>query len=192
MLFAIVIFNSCTKTTCNYNECNPTCKNFENFENYAINSFGNWQQVALTTIGVVNKGGTKKLYLEDGSGGSNAYNITDFPKNLLESGCELSYDVEYLSGANNGTTATNSIGIYQGVFPTLTFTRRAFFRLKAPHLIVDAAPVKTIKVPIALASGTALPSNAYGDWILVGGAAIPTAADIANFNTLIGKNSAVL
>jgi hypothetical protein len=185
IILAVALFSSCKKTSCDYIECNATCKNFENFETYAIGTFGNWQQVSLTSMAVVNKGGTKKFYLEDGSGGSNAFNTTDFPKDLTQAGCELSYDVEYLSGANNGSTAANSIGIYQGVFPTLTFTRRALFRLKAPNLILDASPTKTIKVPLALASGTTLPSNAYGDWVLVGGAAVPTAADIANFNALI-------
>jgi hypothetical protein len=185
LVFLIIFIGSCTKTTCDYTDCKATCKNFEDFESYGIGTFGNWQQVNLSAIGVQNRLGSKRLRLDDASGGSYAFNTTDFPRNLVTAGCELSYDVEYSAGTSNGTTANSSIGIYQGSFPTLTFTRRAFFQLKVPNLIVDGAAPRNIKVPLALATGTSLPSNAYGDWILVGGASVPTPSDIADFNALI-------
>lgn len=188
IIILIAIAVSCSKKECEYDTqqpCTPSCNLVTDFETQSIGSAGNWQPQALTAIGVQNHSGSKKLFLEDGSGGSNAFNTVDFPKNLIQAGCELSYDVEYVGGLSNGTTATNSLTIYQGNFSTFTFTRRAIFVLKIPNLIVDGAPPKTINVPFSLAFGSSLPSNAYGDWVLVGGATIPTAADIANFNALI-------
>ena len=42
-----------------------------------------------------------------------------------------------------------------------------------------------------MATGTTLPSNAYGDWVLIGGSPTPTPADIAAFNALIVNSDGV-
>ncbi len=176
--------------TCGYDAdqtipCVPSSTLLTDFEDYTIGTAGNWQQQFLTFMQVVVKSGSKKLYFRDGSGGSNAYNTIDFPKDLTQAGCEFTYDVEYDAGSSNAPSATNSLSIYKGNFSTLTFTSRAVFVLKAPNLIVSGGPTQTIVVPLTLASGTTLPSNAYGDWVLIGGSSTPTPADIAAFNAII-------
>lgn len=167
------------------NDCVPGSTLIDDFENYTIGTAGNWQQISLASMQVVTKSGSKKLYFQDASGGSNAFNTIDYPTNLVQAGCEFTYDVEYDAGSSNAPSTTNSLSIYKGNFSTLTFTSRAAFVLKAPNLIVSGAAPKTIVVPLALASGTSLPSNAYGDWVLIGGSSTPTPADIAAFNALI-------
>ena len=176
---------SCAYDTDKQIPCVPGSTLLDDFENYTIGTAGNWQQQFLSFMEVVTKSGSKKLYFRDDSGGSNAYNTLDFPKDLTQAGCEFTYDVEYDAGFANAPSTTNSLSIYKGNFSTLTFTSRAVFILKAPNLIVSGAAAKTIIVPLTLATGTTLPSNAYGDWVLIGGSPTPTPADIAAFNALI-------
>lgn len=168
------------KETC----CVTSCNLLTDFENQTTGSAGNWQPVALVSVGVQIRSGSKKLRLVDDSGASSAFNERDFPTNLITAGCEFSYDVEYDSGSiANLPTASNSLIIYQGAFNS--FTSRAIFVLNSANLIASLVAPKTIKVPLTLASGTSLPSNSFGQWVLAGGSSPSSPADIANFNALI-------
>jgi hypothetical protein len=155
----------------------------EDFDDDAVGTTGNWVTTdALASVQV--QGGTNTLYAEDLSGGSSFYNNVDFPKDMHAAGCELHYDVEYLAGSSNGTSAPNSINIYTG--PSLpASTARAFFVLNSGSLIPSGGGVTHIVVPLELATGTTLPSNAFGQWMIIGGGTTTTATDVANFNALI-------
>ncbi len=74
---------ACKKETCEYTTpCVESCKLFEDFEDDALGTSGNWQTLDATAT-VQAHGGSNTLYLLDASGGSNAYNNVDFPKNLI-------------------------------------------------------------------------------------------------------------
>ena len=179
----LIIVSCAENEKCGY-DCIPSCNLLTDFENQTIGSAGNWQPIALASVGVQIRSGSKKLRLVDDSGASSAFNERDFPTNLITAGCEFSYDVEYDSGSvANLPTASNSLQIYQGTFSAIT--RRATFVLNSANLIASLVAPKTIKVPLTLASGSSLPSNSFGQWVLAGGSSTPTPADIANFNALI-------
>jgi hypothetical protein len=181
-LLLLIVTTACNTEECGY--CSPSCNLLTDFEDQPIGSAGNWQAEALASVEVQIHSGSKKLRLVDASGASSVFNERDFPTNLINAGCEFSYDVEYDSGStSNLPTASNSLIIYQGAFNS--FTSRAIFVLNSSNLIASLVLPKTIKVPLALASGTSLPSNSYGAWVLAGGSSTPTPADIANFNALI-------
>ena len=189
-IFMQLNITACKNEGCGYSEpCEEFCQLFEDFEDDVVGASGNWQTLAAT-VSVQVQGGTNTLYLLDGSGGSWTYNNSDFPKDLIEAGCELRYDVEYNAGDMNTPTAANSIHIYQGADP-VSAASRAYFLLNSGSLIPSGGGVVNIVVPLELASGSTLPSNAFGEWVLVGGSAIPTAADIAAFNNLIQNISGV-
>ena len=173
------------KEACAYfKPCEPSCNLFEDFESKELGAFGNWQGIAIDDLQFQTFGGSTTLYVEDGSGGSWAYNNVNFPKNLLEQGCALNYDFAYLSGGANPPTTDNGIVIYKGPTPA-TNTSLAIFVLNTASVITSGDPLTTIEVPLELATGTMLPSNSYGEWVL-GGVTLPyTAADIATFNALI-------
>jgi len=176
--------SSCKNEGCGYADpCIEICQLLDDFEATETGTPGNWQTLAANASIQV-QGSTKTLHLQDQSGASWAFNNVDFPGDLIQAGCELRYDVEYQAGASNGTTTSNSIHIYQGSSPAAA-TAKANFVLNSSSLIVSGAGVSNIVVPIELATGSALPSNAFGQWFLTGGAVIPTPADIAAFNTLI-------
>ena len=123
------------------------------------------------------------LHANDGSGGSYIYNDSFMPSNnLLELGCELTFDIEYVAGNGNGASATNSIRIYDGTSP-LTRTFLATFVLNTASAIIDNSGPQTISVPIELAVGSALPTNSFGKWII--NPSTTTTADVSNFNNLI-------
>lgn len=185
LIFTLIIGCNKENEECNYTQpCVPYCDLFEDFESKELGTFGNWQGIAIDDLQFQAFGGSTTLYVEDGSGGSWAYNNIDFPNNLLEQGCALNYDVAYLSGGVNPPTTDNGIVIYKGPTPA-TYTSLAIFVLNTASVITSGDPLTTIEVPLKLASGTTLPSNSYGEWVL-GGVTLPyTAANIATFNTLI-------
>ncbi|MBL7827670.1 MAG: hypothetical protein JNJ57_13655 [Saprospiraceae bacterium] len=180
----LIAMNACNEPVCGYEEpCEERCELFEDFETDPVGPTTNWLTTAANASIQV-QGGSNTLYLQDLSGGSSAYNTIEFPKNLLEAGCELHYSVQYLAGSSNATSAPNSINIFTGT-SLATATTRAYFELNSGSAIVSGATPVTIEVPLELASGGALPSNAFGTWKLIGGSTVPTPADIAAFNTLI-------
>ena len=179
-LLLLIVTTACNTEECGY--CSPGCNLLTDFESEIIGS-GNWQPFQ-STVNIETYSGSKRLHLVDGFLASSVFNEVDFPLNLLTAGCELSYDVEFYSGSvANLSTSSNSLNIYQGAFNS--FTSRAIFVLNPANEIISLAAPKTIKIPLALATGTSLPSNSFGAWFLAGGSSPSTPADIANFNALI-------
>lgn len=189
MLFS---FSACKDEACLYSvPCVETCDLFEDFDDAEINTSGNWSTVNAFAAFQVSPGtGSNTLYLQDLSGASWVFNDTDFPTDMVAAGCALEYDIEFLAGTSNLAAASNSLVIYQGLDPA-TATTRASFVLNSSSLIVSGSGLNHIVVPLALASGSSLPSNAFGEWRLLGGSATPTPTDIANFNALILNISGV-
>ena len=185
-LILLLNFISCNDDeSCEYviADCEETCEIFEDFEDETIGSAGNWQSIANSAIGVSFDTATNSnvLAVQDGSGESLIFNTADFPTNLLDGGCELKYDARFdFSTAN----ASNSLIIYQGTSP-LAYTFRAQFSLNPTSAHIVGGAMKTIAVPLELASGTSLPSNSYGEWKLIGASNPLTTTDITNFNNLI-------
>ena len=192
-ILLIFLINACSdEEECGYGiGCIEECILFEDFEDEQINTSGNWLGLSLNSNGVryVNRGGSIALEANDGSGGSWAYNITDFPNNLLAQGCELQFDIEYESGGN-GAIATNAIFIFDGTSP-ISSTNRARFILSPG--IPTSTGFQTIAIPLELASSTTLPSNSFGEWTINGmsNSSPPTSSDILNFNNLIQNISGI-
>ncbi|SDX60206.1 hypothetical protein SAMN05444411_10725 [Lutibacter oricola] len=185
LVFTLTIACNNENEECSYTQpCEPYCDLFEDFEDKELGTFGNWQGLAIDDIQFQTFGASKTLYVEDGSGASWAYNAVDFPKKLLEQGCALNYDTAYLAGSSNSSTTDNGIVIYKGTSPAAS-TSRATFKLNLASLITSGDPLTTIEVPLELATGTTLPSNSYGEWVLSGIPSPYSAADIITFNTLI-------
>lgn len=185
----IILFSllACSTEDCEYAECSDECVIFEDFENTESGTAGNWIGIDVQGIEVRNNGGSNVLYVQDGSGGSWAYNTTDFPSNLLAQGCDLNYDVQYLAGAINGTTSDNGILIFSGGSDPLSATSKAIFILNSSNLITSGSGFLNVTVPLELATGTTLPTNSMGTWYIngVSNSTPPTASDIADFNALI-------
>ncbi|WP_154662109.1 hypothetical protein [Siansivirga zeaxanthinifaciens] len=183
-LFSILAFSfSCNDKECDYDEpCIETCNLFEDFENKTIGTSGNWIGIATGTLQIQTRNGSQVLYVQDGSGSTIAYNGIDFPRDLNAQGCALRLDIEYASGSSNSNTTDNGIGIYSDTDP-LSASFRAFFILNSSNLITSGNPPTTIEVPLELASGTTLPSNSFGTWVI--SPSTTPATDVANFNALI-------
>ena len=175
---------SCSDEGCDYDviPCTESCDVFEDFEDKILGTQGNWIGITTNNVEFQTRGGSQVLYVQDGSGGTIAYNGVDFPSDLNAQGCELNLDIEYLSGGSNGNTTDNGIGIYSDTDP-LSAAVRAFFVLNASNLIVSGNAPTTIQVPLDLASGVVLPSNSFGTWVI--SPSTTPAADVASFNTLI-------
>lgn len=191
----ILITVSCNTDdeACGYDDfCEASCELFEDFEKTDVGGSGNWLGLSLRDLEVQLRGGSNVLFVDDGSGASWAYNTTDFPNNLLDAGCALRYDVEYAAGASNSATTNNSLVIFDGTNPSSS-TNMASFVLNPASLIISGNAPVTIEVPLELATGTTLPSNAFGAWTIngVSNTAPPTAADILAFNTLIQNSNGV-
>ncbi len=187
--FIFVMFtNSCSKKgSCDYKAIEPCvveCNMFENFEDDTVGTTGNWQTKYATGLNIQQTGGNNELYVEDDSGASWLYNSTDFPNNLIDQGCKLKYDVKYLAGSSNSATTDNSIYIYSAANPMFPGTM-AYFQLNTSHLVNSGDPYVNITVPLELATGTTLPSNAFGSWKLSGVTPPYSTTDITNFNNLI-------
>lgn len=193
-LSVLVLVVSCSDDEkCAYEDnCEETCNLFEDFEKSEVGSPGNWLGLALNDLDIISRGGSNVLYADDGSGASWAYNTRDFPENLLEAGCALLYQVEYFAGDNNSVTTDNSLVLFDGSSPA-TSTNLASFVLNPASLIVSGSAPVTIEVPLELATGSTLPSNAFGSWVIngVSNTTPPTAADVLAFNTLIQNISGV-
>ena len=175
---AIVLLSISSCKKCEYNQCNDTCNMIETFDGDSIN---NWKgQVDFKEIvDSVNN----ILHVGYGMPGQVIKNSTDFPKDLVSAGCKLKYDVAYKNlMINNGTNPTNGLIIYTGSFPGPT--QSAEFVLNTSSALISGNTLTTIEVPLELATGTSLPSNAFGQWV-INGIASPTASDISDFNTLI-------
>ena len=193
-LFLVLGYTSCVKESkCEYEAVTPCveeCNMLEDFENMAVGSSGNWESISASTPEVIDDNGNHELTVRDQSGASWLYNATDFPKNLLEQGCKLKYDVIYQAGGSgNSLTTDNSITIFQGTDPA-NATLIASFVLNSTHLIPANSPFTTIEVPLEQASGTSLPSNAYGEWKMAGGPPY-TSTQINDFNNLIQNISGI-
>lgn len=175
ILMIIIAMASCKK--CDYIECNDSCEMIETFNDTTIN----WQgQIHLKEIvDTVNR----VLHVGLGLQGEVISNVEDFPKNLEDAGCALRYDVAYIDLFNiSSTNPTNGLIIFTGTLSSPT--QSAEFVLNATSSIISGNALTTIEVPLELASGTTLPSNAFGKWV-INGIANPTASDITDFNTLI-------
>ncbi len=168
------------------------CVMYEDFQDDRPGSFAGWQVINASNQTVQSQGDNQYITFQDGSGASWAY-TSGFPSNLIAAGCELHYDVWFYANAYNNTVTTNSIHIYQGTSPANS-TLRAYFKLNNASAIVSSATpnFQTIVVPLELATlSGGLPSNSYGQWMLVGASSPLTPADIANFNTLIQNISGI-
>ncbi len=190
----VIGYISCTKEKeCTYEAvqpCEEVCNMFEDFENMQPGSSGNWESINASPPVVVEDNGNNYLVVKDQSGASWLYNVTDFPTNLLEQGCKLKYDVIYKAGGSgNSLTTDNSLTIFQGPSPA-NATLIASFQLNSTHLIQANNPFTTIEVPLEQASGSSLPSNAFGEWRMAGGPPY-TAAQINDFNNLIQNISGI-
>ena len=186
----ITFFYGCNGSDeCGYdvNDCEEFCEVFEDFEDDTVGSTGNnWLGISDNGISIELRNGTNVLQAFDGSGASWAYNTSDYiPNNFIDKGCEFNYDVEYdaVSGSN-GATTDNGFTIFTGTSPSSN-TSIATFLLNSSSLINSGASPTTITVPLELATGTTLPSNSMGQWILSGASNPTTAVDVANFNALI-------
>ncbi|WP_290698574.1 hypothetical protein [Lacinutrix sp.] len=174
---------SCSDEGCDYDDpCVESCEIFEDFEDETLGTQGNWIGITTSNVEFQTRNGSQVLFVQDGSGGTIAYNGVDFPRDFNAQGCALRLDIEYLSGSNNGLTTDNGIGVYSDTDP-LNAAVRAFFILNASNLITSGNPPTTIEVPLELASGTTLPSNSFGTWVI--NPSTTPAADVASFNTLI-------
>lgn len=184
ILFLVLVV-SCSKDDCEYieDDCVESCDVFEDFEDESLNTPGNWLGILVDGLSVNNALGSQALVAIDGAGGSWAYNTVDFRGNLTDKGCALRYDVLFEPGAFNSATTDNSLSIFTGPDP-VAFTTRAVFVLY-PSAAINSGTVTTIEVPLELATGTTLPSNSFGEWILSATTAPYTAANINTFNTLI-------
>ncbi len=192
-LLVSAIYSSCVKdSACDYEAvipCVEECTMYEDFEDERPGPANNWQSIAASSPEIVQDNGNNSLYVKDQSGASWVYTTT-FPANLLEQGCKLKYDVIYITGGTgNSATTDNSLTIFQGTSPS-NATLRANFVLNNTHLIPSNAPFTNIEVPLELASGTTLPSNAFGEWNMPGGPPYTT-AQINDFNNLIQNISGV-
>ncbi len=164
--------------------CNEECNMFEDFEPGPVTNWNMHNAVNLVT----NSG---ELYVKDGSGGSYIYSHS-FPRNLTEQGCVLKYKVKYKSGDvnNNGYSSNNSLIIYisNGSGLPINTSVRAVFVLNSSSEIPSDGQWHTVEVPLQLASGNSLPSNAYGSWVMSGhapGDSNYTPSEINSFNNLI-------
>lgn len=190
LLISALILLCCRKEGCEYENCVPTCNLLDDFENYQPGSVGNWQKMDNEGIAITPIFGSNMLQLTDDSGASYVYNTVDFPKNLLTGGCALRFDMAYNAGAFNVTNAATTIRIFQGPNP-LAATAQAYFVLNPAHEIISGNTPANIEIPLELASGTTLPSNSFGKWVLAGASSPTTATDVANFNALIQNISGV-
>lgn len=172
----IIAMASCKK--CEYTECDNSCEMIETFNDSIINWGYNAHFIEI--IDSVNR----VLHVGYGFAGEGISNTEDFPKNIEGAGCMLRYDVAYkdLVGTASGNP-TNGLIIFTGTFPG-SVTQSAEFVLSATAALISGNTLKTISVPLELASGTTLPSNGYGQWV-INGIVSPTASDISDFNTLI-------
>ena len=194
LFIGLLILSACNKNNkgCAYEEpCVESCDMLEDFEGDPVGTPGNWLGINDHGITILEAPNGNNQYIEtvDDSGASWMYNTEDFPTNLPEAGCELHYDVQYLAGSHNGLTSDNSLVIFQGSSPS-SATLIASFVLNATHLITSGAGWTNIEVPLQTATGNSLPSNSFGEW-RIAGSNTPSAADIANFNTLIQNISGV-
>lgn len=182
-IIILALVFSCSDEGCEYDEsCTESCNLFEDFEDEELGASGNWIGIATGTVQFQTRNGSQVLYVQDGSGGTIVYNGVDFPRDFNAQGCALRLDIEYAAGSSNSTTTDNGIGIYSDTDP-LSASFRAFFILNSSNLITSGNPPTTIEVPLELASGTTLPSNSYGTWVIT--PSTTPAADVANFNALI-------
>ncbi|MEE9350530.1 MAG: hypothetical protein V3U80_10820 [Flavobacteriaceae bacterium] len=185
----ILSFTACNESDCKYDtdDCEEFCEMFEDFEDDTIGTNGNnWLGIDDDGISIVLRNGTNVLEAIDDSGASFVYNVSNYiPENFIDEGCEFRYDVEYDAISNsNGATTDNSLFIFTGTNPLL-YGSGAVFVLNSSSLIVSGAAPTTIRVPLELATGTTLPSNSMGNWVLSGSTGATTAADVASFNTII-------
>ncbi|MBD0831407.1 hypothetical protein [Aestuariibaculum sediminum] len=183
ILMVLATFMACNNDeSCGYTQCTESCNSYEDFEERELGTAGNWIGVLTSALEYRTRNGSQVLYVRDGSGGTLAYNPVDFPDNLITQGCALRFDIEYQAGSNNNLTTNNGIGIYSDTNPT-NAAFRAYFTLNASNLITSRNPPTTIEVPLELASGTSLPSNNFGSWIIT--PSTSPSADVTNFNALI-------
>ena len=170
LTLGVVNLTNCKKDECEYNKlCNESLNLINDFTNSPINTLGNWQSIGLNYAGV---NGNKELYTVDGPTGSYIYNLTDFPQNLIEAGCELLYDVRYLDTAGGNSNSVKSIWIFDGPTPFTGTNFAAKFELST-SIVSGATSMTSIVVPLALGNDNvttgplSLPSNSYGQWKIV-------------------------
>ena len=210
----MILTVSCAKDECAYSEgesisipCEEICNSIEDFEDDSLGSLGNWIGIATqNSSSIISLGGSNVLYAGNTfAGGAWIYNQTDYPTDLISAGCEIQYDVRltifaftptnspHKMGASNSAIVASSLTVFQGG-PPPTFTKSAVFILTSPHLITSGAAMKTIRVPLELAStsGSTLPSNAYGEWSMTGTTGSSyTLAQITDFNSLMQNNTGI-
>lgn len=181
--FIVFAMSNCKK--CEYTSCGEDCVVSEDFNDDILNWKGsNTEFVKIDT---------NALTAESLNGeGAFIYDTTaiNYPSNLAGAGCEFKYDVSHIF--TNGTTpnVNSSLIIFNG--PSSSPTAIAYFVLNASHAIyANANPAQSITVPLSLGSGTTLPSNTYGTWVINGGAPYVT-SDIDDFNKLIQNISGLM
>ncbi len=199
--FSLLLFFSCKKEECAYNEgdsfsipCEEICNTIEDFEETAIGTLGNWVGENAVNASIILQDNSNVLFAQNSIDVSWLYNQTDFPADLHSLGCELQYDVQYIAGITNPTTTAISVTVFQGGPPPAPFTNSAVFILNSSNLITSGDPMKTIVVPLelALTTGTTLPSNAYGEWSMSGTTGTSyTPAQITVFNSLMQSNNGI-
>lgn len=144
--------------------------------NYYSNVLDNWGGSNFLNSGGMNyqdtgsQGGTGDffLHLDDGScgsGGTMAFNSTDFTGNWIqmvpnENGC-ICFDLRAFHIQTGTITGFSSLRIYNGTDPGNS-TLSAVFVLSTPINVADGWV--RICAPIALSDGTSLPGNADGQW----------------------------
>lgn len=175
ILMIVIAMASCKK--CEYVDCSDSCEMIETFNDTTIN----WQgQILLKEIV---DSVDRVLHVGYGLPGEIISNVEDFPKNLAGAGCALRYDVAYIDLFGiSSSNPTNGLIIFSGTLSSPTHS--AEFVLNTSSSLLSGNALTTIEVPLELASGTNLPANAFGKWV-INGIASPTASDISDFNTLI-------
>jgi hypothetical protein len=192
----IISVVSCAKDECAYtpfSECvDAICNAIEDFEDDTIGTnlitMANWAGVSVEAS-IVSQNSSNVLNAFEFASDSWLYNESDFPKNLDSVGCELQYDVQYIPQSSSATTDL-SVTVFQGGPPPAVFSNSANFVLNSASLLTSGGPMTTIIVPLEMASGTTLPSNAFGGWFMTGGEPY-SPAQIADFNSLMASNNGI-
>ncbi len=110
--------------------------------------------------------GTDYLRVRDGSGASWTYNTTSYPKvwTELQGNC-LCFDYKVFNDAQSGVANLHpKITIFQGTTPNAGGIRATFIATNIT--ITENSDWVHVCAPIELCSGSSLPSNAMGAWVM--------------------------
>jgi hypothetical protein len=151
-----------------------SCINFEG--NYNLNA---WDLFWIDSKTIKSDSyHTNYLEIKDGQGGSVAANNTnEFSGNWVNKSCLcFDYKVDWNGDVNTLSVKAPKISIYQGLISSVssgvsftTNTIRAFFIGNVTNADLEDDKWQNFCLPVGLSSNGALPSNAFGTWIVIQG-----------------------